>query len=290
MAFGTKEKMKERETPTETQVLGADGGNSMVKAGDHPSPASSRADRLAADAGKGVSPDRDDKLVPMIRVLQSQSPQCLRQKPEYIEGARAGDFFLKNTVIPVVKGEDGFDFVPCAFLKCWLEFDGPRDESPNFVARHEDAGGRPKDVAGLILDPEDGYDWISRDGHRYSLSREHYGLVNGKMPFMFPFGGSGHTTSREWQTLMDQFRLPGGRVEPSFNRKYHVSTTPKSNKSGDWYGVSIVHLGEVSDEEYNLGRMLWEAVMSGSRVAEAPEKDEGGGSGPAGATAEKAGI
>jgi hypothetical protein len=247
---------------------------------------SNRAERLAADAGKGVSQDRDDKIIPMIRVLQAQSPQCLKAKPEYIKGAEAGDFYFKNMPQELVKGDAGFEFIPCAFLKCWLEFDGPRDESPNFVRRHEDAKGRPAGVEGLEL-AEDGYDFEDKDGHRFTYSREHYGFADGR-PFVFPFGGSGHTTSREWQTLMDQFQLSDGRPEPSFNRKYQVTTVPRSNASGDWYGVRIVHLGEVTDEEYDRGRALHGAVMAGEKVAEVDEKGESGAS--ASASASDAGI
>src|ERR1700685_4286761 len=92
-------------------VTGRDAGGSgnsteVAKTGGAPVP-SARAARLAADAGKGVSKDRDDKFVPIIRVRQSQSPECLRQRPEYIAGAEAGDFFLKTTLKPVIKGGDG---------------------------------------------------------------------------------------------------------------------------------------------------------------------------------------
>ena len=247
-----------------------------AETGKSPPPAT-RAERLAADAGKGVSKDQSDKFVPMVKILQSQSPQCLRQRPEYVPGAEAGDFYMKNTLTPVIRGSEGIEFIPCAFMKCWLEFDGPRDEKPNFVGRHGDLpGGRPDVPAsrGLKLDEEDGYDYIDANGHRYTYSREHYGLVDGK-PFVMPFGGSGHTTSKEWQTLMDQFRLRDGRVEPSFNHKYKLTTVPRSNKSGDWFAVNVAHIGEVSDEEYELGHRLHEAVEGGTKVAEVPERDAG---------------
>lgn len=229
--------------------------------------ASSRAARLAADAGKGVSQDANDKLVPMIKVLQAQSPQCLRQKPEFVKGAEAGDFFLKGMPAPVVKGADGLEFQPCAFMKVWLEFDGDRDDNPQFMGRRLEV---PKEATLA----EDGYDYemvVGKKTHRFTFSREHYGLINGK-PFVFPFGGSGHTTSREWQTLMDQFQLPDGRPEPSFNRKYRLTTVPKTNASGDWYGVRIEEMGEVTDEEYDRGLSLHNAVMAGTKVAEAPEQ------------------
>jgi len=238
-------------------------------------PPSARAERLMADAGKGVSKDRDDKIVPMIRVLQSQSPQCLKAKPEFIKGAEAGDFYFKNMLTELIKGDEGFEFQPCAFLKCWLEFDGPRDDNPKFVGRHEDAQGRPSGVPDLELD-EDGYDFVNKKGHRFTYSREHYGLTADGKPFVFPFGGSGHTTSREWMTLMDQFQLKNGQIEPSFNRMYRLTTVPKSNEAGDWYGVRVQHVGEVTDEQYDRGLALHNAVMSGAKVAEAPadEADE----------------
>lgn len=230
---------------------------------------STRAERLSADAGKGVSTNRDDKIIPMIRVLQTGSPQCLKQKAEHIKGAEAGDFFFKNMLVPLVKGDKGFDFIPCAFLRCWLEFDGPRDDNPKFIRRHEDDNGRPKGVAGLEL-AEDGYDFENKDGHRFTFSREFYGLADGR-PFMFPFGGSGHTTAREWQTLMEQFQLSDGRVEPSFNRAYKITSVPKTNESGDWFGVRFEHIDEVSDKDYDLGLALHNAVMGGAVRGEAPD-------------------
>lgn len=264
MATKTAEKMATKaETRQATQLPVTQGTNSV---------GASRAERMAADAGKGVSQDRDDKIIPMVRVLQAQSPQCLKAKPEFIKGAEAGDFFLKNTLEPLVKGEEGFIFQPCYFTKAWLQFDGPRDDNPKFVKRHDDLKGRPAGVDGLDL-AEDGYDFTNKDGHRFTLSREFYGLVNSTQPFLFPFGGSGHTTAREWQTLMDQFQLKNGQPEPSFNRKYKITTVPKSNESGDWYGVRFAPVGEVTDEEYDRGLALHNAVAKGAVRGEAPESE-----------------
>jgi hypothetical protein len=274
MAFGKNTATKEKEPEAQAQALKTEDvatlpeKNLPATTGGHGAP-STRAARLEEDSGKGVSTDPSDKLVPRIVVLQSQSPQCLRQKPEFIEAARAGDFYLKGSITPLVTGEEGFDFIPTNFMKAWLEFDGPRDEQPNFISRHPDDRDRPQGVPELVKD-EDGYDFIGREAHRYSQSREHYGLINGR-PFLFPFGGTAHTTSKEWMSLMDGFRLPSGRIEPSYNRKYHITTTPKSNKSGDWYGIKIDHVGEVSDEEYELARTLHKAIEAGAKVAEAPE-------------------
>lgn len=278
MATKTAEKKAEAERKPGTDVA------TQAQAG---LPAtSSRSERLEADAGKGVSKNADDKFVPMIRVLQSQSPQCLRQKPEFIKDAKAGDFYIKGSLTPIISGEidpetgeGGLDAIPCAFARCWLEFDGPRDDNPKFVRRHEDAKNKPAGIGGLRL-AEDGYDYINEAGHRFTFSREHFVIVAGR-PYVLPFGGAGHTSSREWQTLMDQFRLPSGAIEPSFNRKYKLTTVPKSNESGDWYGVKVEPIpGEVSDAEYEMGLAFFTAVQAGEKVAESPDEttdDKAGG-------------
>lgn len=219
-------------------------------------------------ADKGKSTNRDDKIVPMIKLLQSQSPQCLRQRPEYVKGAEAGDFYLRGAPEPLVKGDQGLVVQSCAFLRCWLEFDGPRDDNPNFVKRHEDDNGRPAGASemGLELD-ENGFDYVNKEGHRWSFSREHYLIIGGR-PYVLPFGGSAHTASREWNTLMDNYR-----GEASWNRKYKVTTIPKSNESGDWFGFKIeVMPGEVTDEEFLQGAAFHELVEGGAR-AEAPPTD-----------------
>lgn len=235
-----------------------------------------RAQRLERAAGRGVSTDRDDKIIPMIRVLQSQSPQCLKQKPEYLgKDAEAGVFWFKGAAKELVDGKVGFEFIPCYFTKAWLQFDGPRDKSPNFVARHEDRAKRPADVPGLELD-EDGYDYVNKAGHRWSLSREFYGLVRFKGSklwgmWLLPFSGGGHTTAREWQTLMDNFVLPSGRPEPSYNRRYLINTIPKSNSSGDWFGMRYVMQEEVTDDEFDLAEAFHLACASGAVRGEAPD-------------------
>jgi hypothetical protein len=220
----------------------------------------------SAYANRGKSTNRDDKIVPMVKVLQSQSPQCLKQRPEYVKGAEAGDFYVRGALNPLVKGSEGLVVQPCAFLRCWLEFDGPRDSNPKFVQRHEDAAGRPAGQEDLRKD-EEGFDFVSPQGHRFTFSREHYVLI-GKAPYVIPFGGSAHSSSREWMTMMDQYM-----GEASWNRRYKITTVPRHNDFGDWYGFKIEPLPEeVTDEEFSRGAELWHAVEGGAR-AEVPSED-----------------
>lgn len=73
--------------------------------------------KIKQDAGKGISGSADDSLVPLIVVLQAQSPQAIKQKPEFIRGAEAGVIWMKNAPHPIIKGEEGILFQPCHFYK-----------------------------------------------------------------------------------------------------------------------------------------------------------------------------
>src|SRR5258708_4431967 len=59
----------------------------------------------------GLSKDQADNLIPFIYVLQPLSPQVMKGDAARIEGAEAGDIWLRNG--PVIKGEDGMLFQPC---------------------------------------------------------------------------------------------------------------------------------------------------------------------------------
>lgn len=74
-----------------------------------------------ADAGRGVSTAAEDNIVPLIYILQSLSPQALRQKAEYIEGAQAGNFWYRGTT-EVVDGDEGIPVVLCHMSTKWIEW------------------------------------------------------------------------------------------------------------------------------------------------------------------------
>src|SRR3972149_2403505 len=68
---------------------------------------------MKADAGQGISTAPEDNLVPLIYVLQATSPAVKKGDPSRIDGAEAGDFWLRNSSEPIVRGEDGLLFQPC---------------------------------------------------------------------------------------------------------------------------------------------------------------------------------
>src|SRR6188768_2299287 len=63
--------------------------------------------------GAGVPNKMDDFLIPMAKVLGPQSPEVLKNNPNQIKGAEAGDILIKNAPRPLIKAEAGFLFQPC---------------------------------------------------------------------------------------------------------------------------------------------------------------------------------
>ena len=87
------------------------------------------------DAGAGLSTAAEDNLVPMMRILQTLSPQAKANNPDYIPGAKPGDIWLRNSDYPPISGAEGILFQPCYFSQDYVEWI-PRSAGGGLVARH----------------------------------------------------------------------------------------------------------------------------------------------------------
>jgi len=223
--------------------------------------------QMDADAGQGTSQAAEDNIVPLVRILQSQSPQAMPDKAEYIQGAEPGDILVRSHNL-VIKGRDGIEVQPCHFSKAWVEW-VPRAQGGGFVGQHFD---KPDD-AYEYEDPQTGKKLWKRKGTKNDLveTRYHAVLINGA-PFVIAFSSAGHTTSRNWMSLMNSFRVPNAptKTAASYARHYRLTTTLRSNKAGDWYDWKIEDLGWVrSAADYNAGKALYMQMSSGEKTIEA---------------------
>ena len=77
----------------------------------------------------------DDFAIPFVSILQAQSPQVMKGKPEYLDGAVAGNLF--NTVTgEVYPGEEGLIIVPCCRQYLTVEW-LPREKGGGIVTTHD---------------------------------------------------------------------------------------------------------------------------------------------------------
>lgn len=231
--------------------------------------------------GAGLSTDAADNLVPLIYILQAQSKQCLRQRPEFIDGAQAGDIWMRGSP-DTIRGEDpGIIVQPCLFDRVVLEW-VPRDDGGGFVGRHtempEDAENKP--------DPQNPNRprWMSPRGTEYIETREFVCRVHGddgsREPFVIPMAGSNHTVARNWMTSLNRLSTGGKRL-PAFASLWRLTTVPRSNDQGDWYAWNVKFEGFVEEDlDIEEGAKLFTAFSSGEKTTDtAGYEDLGGGSG-----------
>lgn len=194
----------------------------------------SLADKMASKGRAGVSSAMDDNVVPLIYILQYQSPQVLKKNEKYVQGAEAGMAWFRGTHKVVDTENEGMLVQPCFFSRCWIEWMPDRG---GFVERHAE---RPDDAV-LRTDPKNPKKkyWERPNGNTVVDTREHVVLVHGVFdhptPFVIPMSGSQHSASKNWTTLMNRTFLPDGRECPSYACIYRMKTVAKSNDAGDWY-------------------------------------------------------
>lgn len=235
-------------------------------------------EEVKADAGKGVSEDQADNLVPLIYVLDAKSPAVDEKDPRHIKGAKPGSIWLRNFVDPIVDGEVGISFQPCYFSKDWVEW-VLRTRGGGFVGRYpwnaDTDFGQPKE-AKQVPHPENPKKtiWVLPNGNEVKETRYHAGYVfaaNGVVvPYVIPMTSTGHTVSKNWMFTMLGHRTPDGKPEPSFARLYRLKTRQRTNAQGKWYVFEPNDDGYVkSVEDYRRGKDLHDAFASGAKQAEA---------------------
>jgi hypothetical protein len=213
------------------------------------------------DAGLGSSPDQQDRLLPLILVLQTNSPICDKRSPTHIAGAEPGNFWFRNDLIPIRDWVTGFFCVPCGMQRVWLEW-GPIRGSGLF-GRHSE---QPKNVT--TRQSEDGGRMVmvrADSGNVLVETREVFILVGGK-PYVFSVHGTAHTAVRMWQSLIDQVRHPqSGGPMPACAQIYNVATVPRRSAKGNWFVPRAEFRGFVATRaEYDTAKEFAEIVKRGT--------------------------
>jgi hypothetical protein len=212
------------------------------------------------DAGKGVSNRREDQIVPIIGVVQTNSPCLDKGSDKYRGTAKVGDIILAGALDDVRDGEQGIETIFCEMVPTWtIWLPGRQGLVERRTERPSDAvttlsseGGRSKRVT------------MCDNGQHIAQETKEYYVVVEDRPYMLPLWSTRITFGRELQTHFHQFTAANGRPLPSFARKYRLFTAPKVNVLGRWYRLKFQDLGWVTKPEYELARALHNAVSSGT--------------------------
>ncbi len=252
-----------------------DAGKSVAHTGAGNVPAHLR-DKMKADAGKGVSDNADDSLVPLVVVLQAQSPQAMKQKPEYLKGAEAGSIWMKNAPQPVVAGSEGILFQPCAFYKNVVEWIPKNKDGSGggYVGEHATMPADAKEV----VDKDDGSKkMMSPRGTEYVETRNHAGIIytdDGQAyPYLIPLSSSGHSVSRQLTFMMRNKSMDGVKLA-SYACLYRLKTIMRTKGAHNWFVLDPHEGGEedsvlyATEEQYDAGAALHLAFEKGEKKAD----------------------
>jgi hypothetical protein len=221
---------------------------------------------LTEFAGAGTSSDAAHNTIPLVYVLQSNSPQVNKRGDAYLPDAEPGDLWFRNAEKPIVNGTEGVIFQPVHFAWAWVEW---RPNRQGFVAAH---GERPADAKHQQLDPnDDRLSWVRSNGNIVVETAYVYGLVNCETPYVIPLSSSGFSVARNWNTLA-RARKHNGKTPPLFATKYRLSTAYRSSDKGDWFVLSVaIDEGFPTKEQMLSGLEFYKSVSSGEKKAEAQQ-------------------
>jgi hypothetical protein len=191
---------------------------------------------LEANAGLGVSFDPADQERALITVLQSNSPETNTRNVEYIDKAEAGDYRFKNSTVPIVSGETGFEGVVLGRRRGFAEFKPDRGGFEGWHAH------RPDNLVPISNSRRQQYQQAGNP-NVFEESVDLLLLVDGA-PHLFPCTSTKIAFTRRLNSDMLQRRFEGtDRIMPSCAHRYKFTTKRASNALGSWYGPEFTYLG-----------------------------------------------
>jgi|TARA_R100001082_G_C4366112_1_gene162022 hypothetical protein len=176
----------------------------------------------------------DDLLIPRIRILQALSPQVIKQKSEYVEGAEAGMIF-DNSSNSLFDGEKGINVVPVNYRRCYIEWDKKR----NFVKDHG------TDASILEQCVVDGYQRFHGDNEIVATAEYFVFIVQDDQhfPAMVSMQSSNWKVAKRWNSIINRLMIPnpnGGKMNPAmFWNMYNLFVVPQTNEQGAWFGWEV---------------------------------------------------
>lgn len=231
----------------------------------------------------GFSDRVEDRLIPILSILQEQSGEVKSRHTKHVDGAEPGMIIVRAlqriyaSEITKDGAQDGVIFQPCAFDHMWVEWEGePGEGAP--IANYPFTEDPSVHGARQVQDPQDPdrMIWVGTSRNtRFVDTRYHYGhVIDGASVYaaVVAMGGTNHTISRQWTAIMDQKRVPtpqGPRKAPAWFCLYRLNTRFTERGSQSWFKYEIRELGWCQDADLRqMGRDLNEAIRAKEMVVD----------------------
>lgn len=187
-------------------------------------------DFLNSEAGQGYDGMGADQFAPVfINILHSTAPEQQEGTPEYVPGAKFGDFF--NSMTRKSYGKS-IEVVPLKCEEAWLEW------APN------NGGLRGRHAPGSIKVTGDPYGKQFTDsGNEIIEYMMFYVLVVGEFEngvAVFSLKKSGMKHGKTWNTRIRSVKLPNGAMAPYYSSVWKLtSMLNKNDKAQTWYNIGV---------------------------------------------------
>lgn len=223
---------------------------------------------LEADSGSGFEQaDADAFTIPMLRVLQTNSPQCDEDQAEYIEGARAGMFYNTATH-EVYDGKEGLRIIVCDYERQFIQW-GPRDAGGGLVAIHT-----PAEAATIATTKNDkGKDIVNGTQDSLEDTRKHPVIVlhgDNVFPAMMALSSTQIKKSKQIMSVMSNFKLDGKNgkfTPPMYYHLWDITTVSEENAKGSWKGIKFERVQDENTasnaELYTMAKEFQKQIRAG---------------------------
>ena len=178
--------------------------------------------------GAGHEDLDSSSAMPIIRILQDQSPEINPRKENHIAGSKAGDLFWNKTrsVVP-----SPLEFVPVACRSVYVEWK-PKSDGGGVVATH------PLSVTSDPRYRKDGYkEFLGSNELKYTTYWCILALINGEWEnALLACTSTQLKVSRALSSEIAKFRYEGLQVTPPvFARKFKLSSVLEKNAAQQEY-------------------------------------------------------
>lgn len=214
----------------------------------------------------------EDYVLPFIKLLQKNSPECDEDSSAYVEGAKAGLYY------DTASGEllEEVVFIPCFYKRSMVEWKD-RETGGGFVAQHEVGyeAQFPRDDRGR---------WVTEEGNYIADTRYFFGLrvrPDGSLLHdVISFTSTQLKKSRQWLTRMQNMKAKDERTGTMktmhiFSCAWRFTSVGEENEKGSWKGYKIELIDECSPElkqaAYEARQMFKTASASIKPPADAAE-------------------
>lgn len=187
------------------------------------------------DAGSGFQNQTNaDIQIPILAIIQAQSPQIQKSKPEFLEAAQVG--MLYNPVTnEVIDGDTGLLFVPAVTDHRYMEWI-PRDSGGGLVASHDldsDVVAAARATGAKPNDFKVGENDLTETYYIYGVLVDEVGPT---MPVILAMTKSKIKVYRKWNSTvrLHQINVNGRRMNPPlFANLVRIKTFEDQNANGD---------------------------------------------------------